>query len=100
MVNEVEIDILSRSLNDQKKSGGHFTQNFEIDSPRYKLQIRNPNRQSGFVDRNPVRILDVQSKQLRGKSINIMKVLWDEKNQEITWELEEDMRKNYPHLFS
>jgi len=28
-----------------------------------------------------------------------MKVLWDEATQEKTWEMEDLMRKSYPHLF-
>jgi len=48
----------------------------------------------------PVRILDSQVKQLRGKEIRTVKVLWDEAIQEMTWEMEDLMRKSYPHLFS
>jgi len=46
-----------------------------------------------------VRILDSQVKQLREKEIRTMKVLWDETTQEMTWEMEDLMRKSYPHLF-
>ena len=28
-----------------------------------------------------------------------MKVLWDEATQQMTWEMEDLMRKSYPHLF-
>ena len=48
----------------------------------------------------PVRILDSQVKQLRGKEIQTVKVLWDEATQEMTWEMEDLMRKSYPHLFA
>jgi len=48
----------------------------------------------------PVRILDSQVMQLRGKEIRIVKVLWDETTQEMTWEMEDLMRKSYPHLFT
>jgi len=47
----------------------------------------------------PVRILDAQVKQLRGKEIRTVKVLWDEMTQEMTWEMEDLMRRSYPHLF-
>ncbi|XP_052727774.1 uncharacterized protein LOC128195015 [Vigna angularis] len=43
--------------------------------------------------------LDVQSKQLRGKDIRTVKVLWNEKTEEMTWELEEEMKNLHPHLF-
>jgi len=39
----------------------------------------------------PVRILDSQVKQLRGKDIRTVKVLWDEATQEMTWEMEDLM---------
>jgi len=29
-----------------------------------------------------------------------MKVLWDEATQEMTWEMEDVMRRSYPHLFT
>ena len=48
----------------------------------------------------PVRILDSQVKQLRRKEIRTMKVLWDEATQEMTWEMEDIMRRSYPHLFA
>jgi len=47
-----------------------------------------------------VSIEDRQTKQLWGKSINLVKVVWDRRTCDSTWELEEDMRKSYPHLFS
>ena len=48
----------------------------------------------------PVLILDTQVKQLRGKKLKTVKVLWDEATQEMTWEMEDLMRKSYPHLFA
>jgi len=48
----------------------------------------------------PVRILYTQVKQLRGKELKTVKVLWDEATQEMTWEMEDLMRKSYPHLFA
>jgi len=48
----------------------------------------------------PVRILDSQVKQLRGKEIRTAKVFYDEATQEMTWEMEDLMRKSYPHLFA
>ena len=48
----------------------------------------------------PVRILDTQVKQPRGKELKTVKVLWDETTQEMTWEMEDLMRKSYPHLFA
>jgi len=48
----------------------------------------------------PIQILDRKEKQLRSKNIPLVKVLWRNQNiEEATWELEEEIRKDYPHLF-
>ena len=39
-------------------------------------------------------------RQLRGKSIRLVQVIWDKRTGDSTWELEKDVRKSYPHLFS
>jgi len=57
-------------------------------------------REDLTVGAGPVRILDSQVKQLREKEIKTVKVLWDEAAQEMTWEMEDIMRRSYPHLFS
>ena len=51
-------------------------------------------------EEKPVRILDREEKVLRNKTIPMVKVLWrNHRVEEATWELEDDMRKNYPNLF-
>ncbi|WMV30481.1 hypothetical protein MTR67_023866 [Solanum verrucosum] len=48
----------------------------------------------------PIQIVDRQVRKLRTKEVALVKVLW--RNQfveEATWEVEEDMKKRYPHLF-
>ena len=57
----------------------------------YEVQVR----EDLTMPVGPVRILDAQVKQLRGKEIRTVKVLWDE----MTWEMEDLMRRSYPHLF-
>jgi len=47
-----------------------------------------------------VRVLGHHTKQLRGMSIHMEKVLRDDRTKEVTWELEEDTRRTYPHLFT
>ena len=48
----------------------------------------------------PVQILDRKEKQLRSKIISLIKVLWrNQLIEEATWKLEDEMQKNYPHLF-
>ncbi|XP_017428675.1 uncharacterized protein LOC108336720 [Vigna angularis] len=48
----------------------------------------------------PVKIMESQTKQLRGKTISLVKVVWDSRTGDSSWELEGDMRESYPHLFS
>jgi len=51
------------------------------------------------LDVGSMQVLDVQVKQLRGKEICTVKVLWNEGTQEETWELENSMKKSYPYMF-
>ena len=48
----------------------------------------------------PVRIDDRRVKQLRGKEIPLVKVIWrGASGEDATWELESQMREAYPTLF-
>ncbi|KAK6162217.1 hypothetical protein DH2020_002058 [Rehmannia glutinosa] len=49
----------------------------------------------------PIRIIDQQILQLRKREISMVKVEWQNHNQDedATWEMEEDMRNQYPELF-
>jgi len=47
----------------------------------------------------PIKILDSQMKQLRGKDILMVKVMCDLTSGDSTWEIEEDIRASYPNLF-
>ncbi|KAK8666120.1 hypothetical protein V6N13_006272 [Hibiscus sabdariffa] len=48
----------------------------------------------------PVQILDWEVKRLRNKNISLVKVLWrNHKVEEATWEPEDTMREQHPHLF-
>ncbi|XP_072064500.1 uncharacterized protein [Arachis hypogaea] len=49
----------------------------------------------------PVRIDDTSIKRLRRKEVSLVKVAWIRAGiEEHTWELESEMRKDYPYLFS
>jgi len=61
-----------------------------------ELQIR----EDLTVDVQPVGIKDHQMKQLKGRTISLVKVMWNRRTGDSTWKLEEDMRQSYPHLFS
>ncbi|XP_027357223.1 uncharacterized protein LOC113866606 [Abrus precatorius] len=45
-------------------------------------------------------IENTRVKELRGKSIRLVKVIWDSITGDTTWELEDRMREQFPHLFS
>ncbi|XP_014503321.1 uncharacterized protein LOC106763668 [Vigna radiata var. radiata] len=45
-------------------------------------------REELTLDIRPLQVLDEQTKNLRGKNIRMIKVLWNEGTQEMTWELE------------
>ena len=52
-------------------------------------------------EEKPVRILDFASRVTRGKVIKFFKVKWSHHTEdEATWEREEDLLKDHPHLFS
>ncbi|GAA0175630.1 hypothetical protein LIER_28766 [Lithospermum erythrorhizon] len=51
-------------------------------------------------EEKPVKILDRKEKVLRKKVVALVKVLWrNQRVEEATWEREEDVRSQYPHLF-
>lgn len=48
-----------------------------------------------------VKILDRRNKVLRGRTIRLVRVLWRHQNlEESTWEHEDTMQANHPHLFA
>ena len=47
----------------------------------------------------PNKILDSQVKQLRGRSIPMVKVLWVPISGDSTWEIEDEIQASYPNLF-
>jgi DNA-directed RNA polymerase subunit E'/Rpb7 len=75
-----------------------------------KKYIPNPNHvidwnviqveQEGVLQVHPVRILDHKRKQLRNRAIGLVKVQWTWYSPEdTTWEHEDAMQIEYPHLF-
>ena len=48
----------------------------------------------------PISILDFSERKTRTKTIKMVKVQWSHHStEEITWEVEDKMRMEYPHLF-
>ncbi|XP_047314020.1 uncharacterized protein LOC124917721 [Impatiens glandulifera] len=51
-------------------------------------------------EERPTQILARQTRKLRNKEVNMVKVLWHNSSvEESTWEVEQDMQQNYPELF-
>jgi hypothetical protein len=56
--------------------------------------------QEGVMQVHPMRILDRKNKQLRNRVIGLVKVQWTWYGPEdATWEHEDVMRAEYPHIF-
>ena len=56
-------------------------------------------RENLTYEARPIRIEDQRVKQLRGKDISLVKVVWSDVEGDVTWELESKVREQYPHLF-
>ena len=72
-----------------------------VHDPSHILQ--HPEVEYAPMDREevrPVRILDARDKQLRNKTIHLVKVQWQGRStEEATWEREDEVRARYPRLF-
>ena len=54
-----------------------------------------------MYEEKPVRIIKTANRVTRSKIIKFCKVLWSHHTEEeATWEREEDLRRDHPHLFS
>jgi hypothetical protein len=54
----------------------------------------------GVLQVHPIRLLDRKIKQLQNRAINLVKVQWTWYSPEdTTWEHEDVMRAEYPHIF-
>ena len=54
----------------------------------------------GTFEEGPVRIMDSREQVLHGKTVRLVKVLWQHRGvEEGTWEREDTVRVNYPFLF-
>ena len=64
----------------------------------WKLRIYR--REDLTVEVPPIALEDTKVEERRRKTVNLVKVIWDRRTGDSTWELEEDMRKSHPHLFT
>ena len=57
-------------------------------------------REDLSYEEQPVRILEISERTTRSKVIRMFKVLWrHHTKEEATWEREEDLKDEFPHLF-
>ncbi|KAG2383927.1 uncharacterized protein HKW66_Vig0153100 [Vigna angularis] len=72
-----------------------------IANPSHVLELEDiqlsPDR---TLELQPVRIEDVRTKLHKGKDVRLVKVVWDAKTEDSTWEVESAMKDMYPHLFT
>ena len=55
---------------------------------------------NGTFEDGPMRIMDSREQVLRGKTVRLVKVLWQHRGvKEATWEREDTVCTNYPLLF-
>ena len=52
------------------------------------------------VEVPPITLEDSKVEERKGNTVSLVKVIWDRRTGDMTWELEEDMRKSHPHLFT
>ena len=68
--------------------------------PEHKIDLETIRVKDLTIKCRPVCILDSSEQVLRTRTIKYVKVLWtNQSEREATWELEEQMRKEYPELF-
>ena len=57
-------------------------------------------REDLTVEVPPIALKDRKVEERRGKTVSLVKVIWDRRTGDSTWELEKDMRISHPHLFT
>jgi len=57
-------------------------------------------REDLTMEVQPSALEDRKIEECRGKTISLVKAIWDQRTGDSTWELEEDMRKSHPHPFT
>jgi len=56
-------------------------------------------REDLTMEVSPIALEENKVEERRGKAVSLVKVIWDRRTGDSTWELEEDMRKSHPRLF-
>jgi len=70
-------------------------------NPSYVLEAEDVQiREDLTMEVPPVALEDSRVEERRGKPVSLLKVIWNRRTSDSTWELKEDMRKSHSHLFS
>ncbi|XP_047161045.1 uncharacterized protein LOC124831181 [Vigna umbellata] len=71
-----------------------------VSDPSHILELEDIRlRQDRTLEMQPVRIEDSNTKYYKRKAVRLVKVVWDDKTGDSTWEVEDAMKDLYPHLF-
>ncbi|XP_017438379.1 uncharacterized protein LOC108344446 [Vigna angularis] len=71
-----------------------------IANPSHILELENVQLcQDRTLELQPVRVEDSRIKYYKGKDVRLVKMVWDAKTGDSTWEVENAMKDLYPHLF-
>ncbi|GJT47595.1 putative reverse transcriptase domain-containing protein [Tanacetum coccineum] len=73
---------------------------FNANEEKAILLERIPSGKTASFVEEPVEVMDREVKQLRRSRVPIVKVRWNSRRVEFTWEHEDQFRKKYPHLFT
>jgi len=69
--------------------------------PSHVLEVEDVQiREDLMMEVPPVALEDNGVEERRGKPISLVKVIWNWRTCDFTWELEKDMRKSHLHMFS
>ncbi|XP_017438491.1 uncharacterized protein LOC108344569 [Vigna angularis] len=71
-----------------------------VADPSHILELEDVRlRQVRTLEMQPVRIEDSDIKYYKRKVVRMVKIVWNEKTGDATWEVENAMKDLYPHLF-
>ncbi|BAT81794.1 hypothetical protein VIGAN_03167000, partial [Vigna angularis var. angularis] len=71
-----------------------------IANPSHVLELEDIKlRPDRTLELHPVRIEDSRTKYYKGKDVRLVKMVWDAKTGDSTWEVESAMKDLYPNLF-
>ncbi|XP_052723874.1 uncharacterized protein LOC128193804 [Vigna angularis] len=72
-----------------------------IANPSHVLELEDIQlRPDRTLELHPVRVEDSRTKYYKGKEVRLVKMVWDAKTGDSTWEVESAMKDLYPSLFS